>query len=778
MSLWQPDIYVEPRPQLSPIRPYPHQTAAWDALSRTFQMDGAAGLLVLPTGSGKTFVAAHWLLAHHIRTEGRVLWLAHRRGLLRQAARTFHTLADAAHPRAALHFLTISSSDADWTRVRPEHDVVLSSIQTAGREDRLDYVHAYLRMRPEPVFVVVDEAHHASAPSYYRLLRTLRNAGCPLLGLTATPVRMNDAEEARLHELFDRHVIHQVTRRSLIEEGILAAPVFETVETRIELERDFTEEEKKHLERFGELAPSVLARLATHATRNALIVRQYAENAARYGFTIVFAADVLHARTLAQEFQAAGIDADYVDYTRADAAAVIERYQAKRGPRVLINVEMLTEGFDAPHTRTVMIARPTRSEGLLAQMLGRALRGRRSGGNETAYLVTFVDTWKHFEVLDTEYVLRDDEPEEPTFTPAEQPPLIPIPPELIHEAYRLVMDVVDAELTGVFRCLPHSWYAWEQTYEDDIRRRLVMVFEHQLEGFAELEARYPTPESLVHPVTEEEARELVHDVFGDLPDPLPRWADVQALLEARRQGCEIHHYTFEEKRSFDPQVVAAHIFEQALPPLAWRDHIAEVWEGNAACRSVYRNDRRAFQEEVLRELNELLMPADPPPPPEILRIVPTSTPRPWPLGQAGHSLVRIRDAVVESRKNFPAGAPPHGDLVWSTRPSKTRWGLFRFSDRRIIINCALDSPDVPLYVMEFLMFHELLHAEMPHAGHNADFRARERLFVPSERAVDEALALGVKPGKEPGAWRALATMFLGAFDRKFVLARPGTKLVY
>ena len=187
--------------------------------------------------------------------------------------------------------------------------------------------------------------------------------------------------------------------------GILAAPSFETVETKVELEREFTDEEVSYLERFGELAPSVLERMATHAPRNALIVRQYKQHAAKYGPTVVFAADILHAQTLATEFKAAGIDADYVDYSRPDAQTVIESYRIQRGPRVIVNVEMLTEGFDAPHTRTVMIARPTRSEGLLAQMVGRALRGKRSRGNETAYLVTFVDTWKQFDVLDTEYVV-------------------------------------------------------------------------------------------------------------------------------------------------------------------------------------------------------------------------------------------------------------------------------------------------------------------------------------------------------------------------------------
>ena len=210
-------------------------------------------------------------------------------------------------------------------------------------------------------------------------------------------------------------------------------PVFETVKTNVNVEKDFTPEDYKHLERFGELGPNVLARLAKNASRNELIVEQYIKNRGTYGSTIVFAADTLHAQTLAEEFKKKGVDADYVDYSRDDAQEVIHRYQEKKKPDVLVNVEMLTEGFDAPHTRTVFIARPTRSEGLLAQMVGRALRGKQSGGNDKAYLVTFLDTWEEFDVLDAEYVLSDAldvEKEAPEVVETQR---IPIPLELVRE---------------------------------------------------------------------------------------------------------------------------------------------------------------------------------------------------------------------------------------------------------------------------------------------------------------------------------------------------------
>jgi len=103
----------------------------------------------------------------------------------------------------------------------------------------------------------------------------------------------------------------------------------------VNFEKDFTEEDYKHLERFGELGPQVLHRLAKNASRNALIVEQYLQKRTVYGSTIVFAADTLHAHTLAEEFQKKGVDADYVDYGRKDAQQIIERYQRDKKARCL-----------------------------------------------------------------------------------------------------------------------------------------------------------------------------------------------------------------------------------------------------------------------------------------------------------------------------------------------------------------------------------------------------------------------------------------------------------
>jgi superfamily II DNA or RNA helicase len=779
--VWQHDVQLKLRAEASPIRLRDHQLAASDRLTAHF-LNGKkkAGLVVVPPGSGKTLLAAHWLLSHHVAKGGRVLWLAHRRSLLRQAFSAFARIANVAHPhKDALNLIAISSTFAKWSNVSPEHEVIFSSMQTAVLEANAGFIAELHDGSPGGLFIVLDEAHHAPAPRSYELLKKMKGWGCPLLGLTATPVRADDEDEKRLSALFDNTVVYQATRRNLTERGILAAPSFETVKTNVNFEKDFTPEDYKHLERFGELGPNVLARLAKNASRNGLIVDHYLKKRGTYGPTIVFAADTLHAQTLAGEFQKKGVDADYVDYSRDDAQEVILKYQEKKKPDVLVNVEMLTEGFDAPHTRTVFIARPTRSEGLLTQMVGRALRGKESGGNDKAYLVTFLDTWEQFNVLDAEYVLSEPLDIATTATPGPSDvQRMPIPLELVREAYRLMQSNVRGQLVGVFQCLPHSWYAWEETFEDDLQRRTVMVFDNQDEPLAALLAAFPTAQSVPAEVSEEIARDLLRKHFADVPDPLPRWTDVQALLDGKRKGCSVHHYTFEEKNEFDPRSIASEMVDKNLALLAQQKYMQDIWDAKAACRSVYRDDQRAFIDDVTREMNNILSPPKPAAEPEVAKIVPTHAPKAWSDGERGYSLTALRDGVLSVKKHFPTGSPLLGDIRWSTRATSNLWGFCRYSDKSVTLNCVLNSPDVPLFVVEFLMFHEMLHADMPSAGHNRDFRARERSYAPSVEAREDATKRGIKPGPNAGPdfWRVRADMFLDTFERYYAHKKPGTRM--
>jgi len=178
--------------------PHPHQNEAWSELSNATPLTG--GLLVLPTGAGKTVTAVRWIL-QHVLSEPRsrqVLWLAHRSELLDQAASTFAAHAALAERREPLSIRCISSAHGNraHTMLQPA-DVVCATVASLQREPEV--VAEYFARTPD-AFVVIDEAHHAAAKSYQRLIAAARKSHrAEILGLTATPTRTIEGELGLLH---------------------------------------------------------------------------------------------------------------------------------------------------------------------------------------------------------------------------------------------------------------------------------------------------------------------------------------------------------------------------------------------------------------------------------------------------------------------------------------------------------------------------------------------------------------------------------------------------
>lgn len=737
------------------FQPYPHQTQAWDRMTQHYASN-QAGMLVVPTGGGKTAIAARWLLKERIKEGWRVLWFAQMDTLLWQAAATFDKAAGISGLPEYFERAVINSKAASWSNVANTCHVALASIATAGRENRWDFIENFIHQADNKVFVVVDEAHHAASPVYLRVLLNLKNRGLPLLGLSATPTRMDDNERKHLWNLF-RDPIFEIRKTELIQRNILATPIPKNVPTKITFDDALSTADLTHLQNFGDIAQEVLDRVKLSSARNKLIVDHYLKHADEYGKTLVFAIDTVHAETLRSEFASRGVSVDAIDSTRPNSRAVLEAYRTKAEPKVLVNVMMLTEGVDAPCTKTAFLTRPTKSEVLLQQMIGRALRGPVAGGNDTAYLVTFVDTWKHFDVLDAEFVVeRGDAP------PLETKHVLPtsivvIEQELIRELYQLVRSNVRGEFLTTYQCLPAAWLSWDFEYENDIQRRHVLIFENQDEGFRTMNESL-TADQIPDELTEDFAKSTVRRFFSDVPDPLPKWFDVMQWMQAKKKGTTITRYTFEEKRAFDPRTVAKAIWDEELGERAKLTRLQGIFDGNEVCKFIYRNDFATFREDVQRSLDSFSVNPVAAAPTSIV-VEPKRLQR-WPEGHAGYDLPKVWRDICERAQHFPRGEPPISDIEFGSQRITSWFGLFRYSDKRILINPVLNSPDVPRFVMEFLVYHEALHADMPSAGHDRNFRERERRFVPSPEAAQEAEALGRKPFGGEGGWRALADQFL------------------
>jgi len=292
-------------------------------------------ILVAPTGSGKTVMAVE--VAR--RLGRRVLWLAHRRELIEQAAR---------HLRGLGAMVGIIKAGVEPTPLAP---IQVASVQTLVR--RLDdHVGDY-------GLVIIDECHHATADSYGRILDAFPNAR--RLGLTATPFRLDGRG---LGDLFGELIVAAYTDE-LVAAGVLHAP-------RVWASRA-PDLRGVWIVR-GDYSPRGLAQRTNRPELIGDIVETWKRRA--WGLrTVAFAVSVEHSRSIAAAFREAGVPAEHLDGAtpEAERAAVLERL-ARGDTLVVSNCMVLTEGWDLPSLQCAIIARPTASLNLHLQMIGRIMR--------------------------------------------------------------------------------------------------------------------------------------------------------------------------------------------------------------------------------------------------------------------------------------------------------------------------------------------------------------------------------------------------------------------
>lgn len=337
------------------------QLKALEALEGTRQEGYRRGLVVLATGLGKT-----WLSAFDAKQLGarRILFVAHREEILYQAADTYLRIK----PDSRVGFYMGQQRDHTV-------DILCASIQTLGKESHLE------RFSPQHFdYVVVDEFHHAAAPTYHRLL----NHFAPqfLLGLTATPDRTDRSD---ILSLCDDNLVYE-------------HPLFEGVRDRFLVPfhyygiHDETVEYAEVPWRNGTFDPNLLAnKLATLGrARHALKVwRQYKQSR-----TLAFCVSRQHADFMEDRFNREGVRAASVhgdsDMSRGEA---LERLEAGTLD-IVFSVDLFNEGVDLPSIDTVLLLRPTESKILFLQQIGRGLR--ISPGKNKLVVLDFVGNHQSF----------------------------------------------------------------------------------------------------------------------------------------------------------------------------------------------------------------------------------------------------------------------------------------------------------------------------------------------------------------------------------------------
>jgi len=334
---------------------------AWRKFSRV--------LVVLPTGCGKTVVFASVIrrllngevapggIRGETDSPGRVLVVAHREELVNQAAEKIERICPSADVQIEMAGFKVTEYFGR------KADVVVSTVQTqcAGTEG----ARRMQKFDPsEFAAVIVDEAHHATAASYRQCIgHYCANGRCRVLGVTATPDR---ADEAALGAMFDT-VAYEYTISQAIDDGWLV-PVRQQL---VKVESlDFSGVSTSA----GDLNSAELAEVMEDERNLHGIVAPTLE-ICRDRRAILFAASVRQAERICEIINRSGLTADWVcGATPKDVRRQkLDAFRTGR-TRILCNVGILTEGFDDAGVEAVVMARPTKSRALYAQMVGRATR--------------------------------------------------------------------------------------------------------------------------------------------------------------------------------------------------------------------------------------------------------------------------------------------------------------------------------------------------------------------------------------------------------------------
>lgn len=320
-----------------------YQQEAVQAVDAALDRGVRKQLMVLPTGGGKTIVFSAISQARQARP---ILILAHRDELLSQAREKLVSVA----PELAMSCGLVKAKSNDVNA-----PVVIASIQTLARRSRLDQLPTTFGT------VIIDEAHHAAADSYQRVIDHVTDADL-ILGVTATPER-HDGKS--LESIFDELVFAK-SIEEMIREGYLVPPVGK----RISVDVDLSQVKVTAGDFQGEALASALEEAGTPAE----VLATYMEHGENRK-TLVFAPTVAMAHHLADVFRGAGLSAEALDgeTPKLERDGILNRLKTGE-TNIVCNVGVLTEGFDEPSVSCVILAAPTKSRAKYTQIIGRGLR--------------------------------------------------------------------------------------------------------------------------------------------------------------------------------------------------------------------------------------------------------------------------------------------------------------------------------------------------------------------------------------------------------------------
>jgi len=614
----------------NPRQLYEHQEEAIRKLDAMDKRGSFRTLLVLPTGGGKTLTAAYWLLRNAVDQNKKILWLAHRHLLLEQAAEAFarNAYTDTMVNRTVFNYRIISGMHDKPVHIQKTDRILIASKDSMIRS--LDKLKNWLN--GEEIYLVIDEAHHAVAKSYKKIIQYVADhtKSMKLLGLTATPFRTSEDEQGALKQVFTDDIVYKTDLDTLIKKGILATPTFIDCNTNIQFTEHLGVQALKSIENLDTLPENIANDIADNKERNRIIVEEYLHNYEKYGQAIVFALNKVHAIALNKLFnekgKAYGIRSEFIisevqdmitgiTISNADNERKIEAY--RNGEiQVLINVNILTEGTDLPKTHTVFLTRPTVSTTLMTQMVGRALRGLKAGGTKEAYIVTFIDNWNDkIAWVNPETLTEAEYHEKETLAETQKQQIRLIAISKIEEFARMADAAVDTsalDSTPAIELIPLGMYmlstlecnhqilvynSTQNAYQSLIRDLPNLMEHYGIEGET-------IPEETLDDMTEH----CFQSYFDENMIPSCNRNDVEHLLKFYAQKAVAPLFvTIDEmeRKKLDVSEIAKKIYDEDMRRSEKNAYIQSLWAEEGSLLPVYYTNPYFFKKLIDLELDKL-----------------------------------------------------------------------------------------------------------------------------------------------------------------------------
>ena len=348
-----------------------YQTECLDEIRSSWAAGIENQLVALPTGTGKTVLFANLPKHFNLGTLEQMLVLVHRDKLVKQNAEKL---------RKYNPHLTVDI-EAGGQRADPNADVIVGSIQT--------FQHAKRRERFNPAIVkvvIVDEAHHCPSPSYLKVLEYFqvykgaenRIPGKLLVGFTATPKR---GDKIGLEKVFDK-IVFARSIREMVEAGWLVEPTGYHVSTSTDISDVGT--------KGGDFKEGELANAVNTFERNRLVVQEYQKLAPGMTFA-AFTVTIQHSKDLADVFRSYGISCEAISGETPDTEREALYQKHESGELLgLASAGVISEGYDNSRLVAGLGTRPTKSQGLLIQQLGRVLRPHPAAEDAASYTGDFI----------------------------------------------------------------------------------------------------------------------------------------------------------------------------------------------------------------------------------------------------------------------------------------------------------------------------------------------------------------------------------------------------